>query len=197
MVLRYVHCDRKDKVTGSSELSFKEKKEYEDYTSVVFRSVYSDKKGEALFENEVEVDCKDGILYFSSSEYLDPSAMSAYESMEVEVDATHMEIPLNATTGTRLKDGSVSAVVRNKGMKIVAISLKVFNRRVEAIETIETPAGSFKCIRSSYDALSEIGFAKVDMSGIEWHNPGVGTIRTETYNKKGKLLSYTVLESIE
>ena len=197
VVLHYMNYDKKDKVTGSSEMSFKEKKQGADFTSVVFSSTYRDKKGEAQFENEVEVDCKDGVLYFSSSKFLDPSTMSAYESMEVEVDASHMEMPLNAKAGTELHDGSVRAVVSNNGMKLITISVNVSNRRVEAIETMDTPAGSFECIKTSYDALSEIGFVKVNISAVEWYCPDVGTIRSESYNKNGKLTSYTVLESIK
>jgi hypothetical protein len=197
VVLHYVNYDKKDKVTGSSEMSFKEKKQGADFTSIIFSSTYSDKKGEAQYENEVEVDCKDGVLYFSSSKFLDPSTMSAYESMEVEVDANHMEMPLNVKAGTELQDGSVKAVVSNNGMKLVTISVHISNRRVEALETMDTPAGSFECIKTSYDALSEIGFVKVRISAVEWYCPEVGTIRSESYNKNGKLTSYTVLESIK
>jgi len=197
LVLHYVNYDKKDKVTGSSEMSFKEKKQEDSFTSIVFMSKYSDKKGEPIFENEVEVDCKDGILYFSSSKFLDPASMSAYESMEVEVDANHMELPLNGKAGTELQDGSVTAVVSNSGMKIITISVKVFNRKIESRETIDTPAGTFDCIKSSYDALSEIGFVKMNISAIEWYCPDVGTIRSESYNKNGKLTSYMVLESLD
>lgn len=196
-VFHYVNYDKKDKVTGSSEMSFKEKKREDDWTSLVFMSKYSDKKGEPIFENEVNVECKNGILYFSSSKFLDPAAMTAYESMEVEVDANHMELPLNGKAGTELQDGSVTAVVSNSGMKIITISVKVFNRKIESRETIDTPAGSFECIKNSYDAVSEIGFVKMNISAIEWYCPDVGTIRSESYNKNGKLTSYTVLESVD
>jgi len=197
MVLNYGHYDKKDKVTGSSEMSFKEKKQSGDWTSVAFRFTYSDKKGEAIFGNEVKLECKDGTLYFSSSKFLDPTAMSAYETMEVEVDAEHMNLPVNGKAGTELNNGKVTAVVSNEGMKIISISVEVFNRKIDALETIETPAGSFECIRTSYDAHTEIGFAKNNISAIEWYCPDYGTIRSETYNKKGKLTAYTVLESID
>lgn len=197
VVLKYVNYDKKDKVTGSSLMSFKERNQKDDGTTVVFTSTYSDKKGEAIFDTEVEVGCKDGILYFSSSKFLDPTIMSAYESMEVEVDATHMEMPMNAKAGTKLQDGFVTAVVSSSGMKIISISVKVFNRKIEARETIHTPAGSFECIKNSYDALSEVGFIKMNISAIEWYCPDYGTIRSESYNKNGKLTAYTVLESVE
>lgn len=196
-VLKYVSYDKKGKVTGSSEMSFKEKTVKDDWSEAVFMSTYSDKKGEAVFENEVKVECKNGILYFSSSKFLDPATMSAYESMEVEVDAEHMDLPLNSKAGTELKDGKVTAIVRSNGMKLVTISLEIKNRKVEAIETMETPAGSFECIKSSYDIHSEMGFVKMNMSSVEWYSPEYGPIRSESYDKKGKLSGYTLLESVD
>ena len=195
--MKYMNYDKKGKVTGSSEMSYKEKTVKDDWSEVVFVSTYSDKKGEALFDNEVKVECKNGVLYFSTSKFLDPATMSAYESMEVEVDAEHMDLPLDGKAGTELKDGKVTAVVRNNGLKLISISVHISNRRIDALETIETPAGSFDCIRSSYDARSEIGFVKMNMSAVEWYSPEVGTIRSETFDKKGKLSGYMVLESVE
>ena len=196
-VLTHVNYDKKGKVTGSSEMSYKEKTVEGDWSEAVFMSTYSDKKGEAIFENEVKVECKNGVLYFSSSKFLDPSTMSSYESMEVEVDAEHMELPLDGKAGTELKDGKVTAIVSSNGMKIVTLSVEIFNRRIDALEIMETPAGSFECIKSSYDMRSEMGFVKMNMSVVEWYSPEVGPVRSESYDKKGKLSGYTVLESVE
>lgn len=196
-ILKYVSYDKKGKVTGSSEMSFKEKIVKDDWAEAVFMSTYSDKKGEPIFENEVKVECKNGILYFSSSKFLDPSTMSAYESMDVEVDAEHMDLPLDSKAGTELKDGKVTAIVRSNGMKLVTISMDIFNRKVDAIETMETPAGSFECIKSSYDIHTEMGFVKMNMSSVEWYSSEYGPIRSESYDKKGKLSGYTVLESVD
>jgi hypothetical protein len=196
-VLKHVTYDKKGKVTGSSEMAYKEKTVKDDWSEAVFMSTYSDKKGEAIFENEVKVECKNGVLYFSSSKFLDPSSMSAYESMDVEVEAEHMDLPLDGKAGTELKDGKVTAVVRNNGMKLVTISVEIFNRKIDAIETIETPAGSFECIKSSFDIHTEMGFVKMNMSSVEWYSRDVGPVRSESYDKKGKLASYTVLESID
>lgn len=196
-VLKYVNYDKKGKVTGSSEMLFKEKTVKDDWSEAIFISTYSDKKGDAIFESEVKLECKSGILYFSSSKFLDPATLSAYESMEVEVDAEHMDLPLDSKAGTELKDGKVTAVVRSNGMKLVTISLDIFNRRVDAREVMETPAGSFECIKSSYDIHSEMGFAKMNMSSVEWYSPEYGPVRSELYDKKGKLSGYTVLESVD
>lgn len=196
-VLKLVSYDKKGKVTGSTEMSFKEKIVKDDWSEAVFMSTYSDKKGEEIFENEVKVECKKGVLYFSSSKFLDPATMSAYESMEVEVDAEHMDLPLDSKAGDELKDGKVTAIVRSNGLKVVTLSVDIFNRKVNALESMETPAGSFECIKSSYDMRTEMGFVKMNMSSVEWYSPEYGPVRSETYDKKGKLTGYTVLESVD
>jgi len=103
---------------------------------------------------------------------------------------------VQAPAGTELEDAGVTAEVRSNGMKIMTITVNVTNRRIEAHEVIETPAGSFECTKYAYDANTKAGFVKVESSGIEWYNPDYGTIRSESYDKKGKLAAYSVLESV-
>jgi len=195
-ILTYVSYDKKDKATGSSEMSFRDKKQTENGMSVLFVSRFSDEKEEVLYESEVKVECKDGVLYFDASKFLDPATMSAYETMEVEVSGDNLALPLNGTVGTQMEDGGVTAVIRSGGIKIVTLSVDISNRTIAAREKVESPAGSFDCIKYTYDALTQIGFVKVRMSSIEWYSPELGTIRSESYNKKGKLTGYTLLESI-
>ncbi len=195
-VLQYVNYDKKDKVTGRSEMSFKDKKQTPDGMSVVFVSRFSDEKGEELYESEIEVECINGVLFFDADKFLDPATISAYETMEVEVTGDNLELPLDGEAGKILEDGGVTAVVRSGGVKIITISVKISNRKIVSREKMETPAGTFNCIKYTYDALSKIGFVKINMSAIEWYSPEFGAIRSESYNKNGKLMGYTLLESI-
>ena len=195
-VLEYVNYDRKDKMTGSSETAFLKKQETPEGMSAMFSSKFRDDKGEVLFENEMQAECKDGVLYFDASSLLDPASMSAYESMDVKVTGDNLELPLNSGPGTELADGGVTATISSGGVKILTLSVNLTNRKIQARETVETPAGSFECIKYTYDARTEMGFVKMDISGIEWYNHKHGTIRSESYDKKGKLSGYTVLESI-
>ena len=194
--LTYKNYDKKDKVTGTSVMAFKDKQQTNSGMSVVFASTFSDDKGEKIYESEVQVECRDGVLYFDASKILDPATMSSYETMEVEVTGDNLELPLKGEAGTELEDGGVTAVVRSGGIKIITVSVSLSNRKIAAQETIETPAGSFNCIKYTYDALSQMGFIKVNMSSIEWYSADYGTIRSESYNKNGKLMSYTLLESV-
>ena len=160
------------------------------------QSKFSDEKEEVVYESEVKVECQDGVLYFDAGNLLDPTTMSAYETMEVEVSGDNLELPLDGPVGTQMNDGGVTAVIRSGGIKIVTLTVVISNRTIAAREKVETPAGSFDCIKYTYDALTQIGFVKVRMSSIEWYSPELGTIRTESYNKNGKLTGYTLLESV-
>ena len=195
-VLKYVSYDKKDKVSGTSEMSFSNKEVTADGVTVTFVSKFSDDSNEALYESEQKVECRGGVLYIDAGKFLDPSTMSAYETMEVEVSADNLELPLESPAGTQLGDGSVTAVVRSNGIKIITIMVQLTDRKIEAMESIKTPAGEFDCIKYSYNILTQMGFVKVNMSALEWYSPEYGTIISETYNKKGKKAGSTVLESI-
>ena len=195
-VLKYVNYDRKDDVTGRNELSFREKRQITDGVSVIFASKFSDDKEEVIYESELEVACVNGVIRFDLGKFLDPSTMSAYEDMDVEVSGDNLEMPLTGAAGTLLDGGSVTAVVRMNGIKVITLSVAISNRKIDAREKVTTPAGTFNCIKYSYDALTHVGFVKVTSSAVEWYSSDYGTVRSESYNKKGKLLGYTLLESI-
>jgi len=196
-VLTYENYDKKDKVTGTSVISMQERKETPDGISVVMRSKFIDDKGEEVYESEVPLECKNGVLHLDMSKYLDPASMGAYSGMDVEVSADNLALPLSGTAGTELGDGTVTAVVRNSGVKIVTITIHISDRKIAARERVETPAGAFDCLKITYNIRSQIGFVKVNSSATEWYSPEYGTIRSETYNKKGKLVSYMVLKSVD
>ena len=195
-VLKYGNYDKKGKSTGGSEMSFKEKNQTPEGVSVLFATRVTDDKGEEVLNSEMKIECRNGILYFDAGSLLDPATLSAYEDMEVEITGDNLELPVNSSSGAELKDGGVTAVVSSGGMKIVTLSVQLTNRKITGRETMQTPAGSFNCIKYTYDALSQIGFVKVSTTGVEWYSPEYGTVRSESYDKSGKLTGYTVLESV-
>jgi hypothetical protein len=75
--------------------------------------------------------------------------------------------------------------------------VKIFNRKVEAKEDITTPAGNFTCYKISYDMESSTKVMgmnnKVNLKGVDYVSEGTGVVKTESYNKKGSLSSYSLL----
>jgi hypothetical protein len=78
----------------------------------------------------------------------------------------------------------------------MAFTTDITNRKVLAIEEITGAAGTFECFKISQDIESKVGFVKVFMSSVFWYAEKIGLIRSEAYNKKGKLQSVTELVNI-
>ena len=192
---KMVHYDDKDKVTGITVTTVKERKSIPGGTSLLFHQKY-DNNDDYTFETEFGVKCVNGDVTVDMSKLIDPTMMTAYENMEIDVVADDLSIPKNASPGDVLNDGTVTVTV-NTGTPIkVTMSVTLSNRKVEGRETVVTPAGSFDCLKITYDALSQVGFVKIRSAAAEYYNKKHGVIKTESFNKKGKSTGYSVIEEI-
>lgn len=85
--------------------------------------------------------------------------------------------------------------------KKLDVSFKVANRKVVANEQVKTPAGNFSAVKIQYDMdvkFKVIGIAiPMKLKIYEWYSPGVGLVKSESYNKDGNLEESSVLSSIK
>jgi hypothetical protein len=82
------------------------------------------------------------------------------------------------------------------GMMNMTMTINIINRKVEAHKTITTSAGNFKCYTISEDIESKMGFVNIKLHNVVWIVKDIGTIRSESYNKKGELDGVTELVKI-
>jgi hypothetical protein len=166
------------------------------YTFTV-KSISYDKKGEEVFTNEFEAYCKDGKFEFDMAMKMDNAAMQSYQNMEMEMDASEFELPsMDAEVGTTLKDGTLEVKVGSNSISMFTMTVLITDRKVEAKEEIETPAGTFNCLVLTQKSTTKM-LVKVESSSKEWYSEGVGLVRSEYYNKKGKLNGYSELTSFQ
>jgi hypothetical protein len=194
--LSYVTYDGKDKMTGRSVTTFKEKKGTPEGFIAVFASTLKDDKGEARHTSEFKVECRNDTLSIDYITMLDPATLSSFESMDVKLRGKNLVLPMDAVPGDLLEDGDLGVEISSGGVKIMAISVHVTHRKVIGWETVDTPAGSIECIKYSSDVISQIGSVKMNVSGVDWYSYEYGSVRSESYDRKGKLTGYTLLESI-
>ncbi|MFN6946886.1 MAG: hypothetical protein ACK4ND_18215 [Cytophagaceae bacterium] len=125
--------------------------------------------------------------------------MEAYKGMKATVEGDYLDLPNVLTVGQNLKDGNmVIKISTEEGGEMATINMSIRNRKVEAKEKITTPAGTFDSYKISYDVIVETLVMGVKMPGgthktVEYVSKGTGMVRTESYNKNGKLTGYTVL----
>lgn len=172
-----------DKIVNGNNVTFK------------IKTITFDKKGKEIFTNEFEAKCIDGIFDMNMAMKMDGSQLQNYNEMDVEVDASKFEIPdLNSKPGTQLADGSLTVGIATGPMNI-NMTVLITDRLVEARENYTTPAGTFDCIIISQNVSTKM-LVNVKASSKEWYAENIGLVRSESYNRKGKLMGYSLLTKL-
>ncbi|MGQ1910765.1 TapB family protein [Marinifilum sp. RC60d5] len=146
-----------------------------------------------IIQDTISFRCKGNVFYIDMEKYLNQKQMEGFKGMEVKITTNDLIYPSNLSPGMALNDGSISLQV---GSGIMNMTTNIINRKVEAHENITTAAGTFKCYKISEDVKSKMGFITVQLHNVSWIVKNIGTIRSESYNKKGKLDSTTELIKI-
>ncbi len=195
-VMEQTNYNAKGKATGKNIQTIINKKGGADEMTAEVQGAYYDKNDKLALTQSYEIRCKDGHFYVDMESMMSPETFGQYESMDVEVDAEDLQIPTKADAGTSLPDAVLTAKVSSGGMSIMTMQIHVTNRKVEGMEKITTPAGTFNCIKLSQTVETKM-VMKISMHTIEWYAVDTGPIRSESFNKSGKLMGYSELTSLK
>lgn len=187
--------DKKGKETGVGISTILENKKTAEGQFVKVASEFKAKGSDSTYRQEYTVECKNGEFYINMDSYLDKNAMGAYQNMDIEVETEQMTLPSNLKAGQVLNNGRVTAKVVNNGIKILTINTFITDRKVEGFEKVTTPAGTFDCVKISYTIETKMMF-KIKASGKQWFAKNIGAVKTDTYNKKGKLEGTSLITKI-
>lgn len=178
------------KVTGVSET--------EEGKKVEIHQVLKDKKDELVAESDYAMTCNRGIYKVSMERMMTSESMASFKDMEVEIEGDDIEFPSNLSVGKRLNDANlkISMVNSTAGIPMMSLTTRVYNRKVEAQEKVTVGAGEFDAYVITYDVEAKT-IIKVQTKGKDWYVPGVGIVKSEYYNKKGKLTGSQELVKFE
>lgn len=159
------------------------------YTARSLTSVSDGKKNSKSTEMEGTIICKNGGWEFDFKE----SALSMIEEMpenvDIQVESSPVFFPASMKPGDELPDAEIRMSASMMGMKLMDVTVKQVNRKVVQEEKITVPAGTFDCIKVTYDLDTELGGRVRKTAVVNWMAKGVGLIKEESY-KDGKLESY-------
>ncbi len=200
-LLEYTSYDQKDKVEGKNTTKVVEKSVDGEVVEIQVYNTLEDKKGEIISEGTYFMKCEDGKLYVDlSSRFQDVfkpiEDMEENMNVEAEFSGTELIIPNDLSEGQMLPDANIEASINTGPMKLKTF-VNITNRRVIGSDRLETAAGIFDCIKISSDIQTKAMGMGFNGQTIEWVAEGVGTIKSESLNKKGKLISYSVLTRIQ
>ena len=188
--------DKKGKLESTYTQKIEEKEGDGDNLNITILQKIYDDKGEFVHEGRFGMRCEDGNFYVDMRSFLDEEAMKAYEGMEMQVESKDMAIPANLSVGESLPDANITIGISNQGIKLMTMTVDITERKVEAQEDVTTPAGTFNCYKMSYHISTKMGI-RISGNATEWLARDVGIVKSENYNKKGKLQSYTLLTGLK
>jgi len=179
----YNYYSKPGKPEGSSILQVTRQKVDNGNLSLDIRASVFDVHEDTTISFDYTVWCEGGNFYIDMRSFL--GSMDLAELGEFKITSTDMELPSRMTAGQQLKDASFT--IEMEGPIPMTMTSDFTNRKVEAIEKVTTPAGTFDCIRISYNTFSKVAFIKTEGRAIEWYARDVGLVRSEYYDKKGRM----------
>lgn len=188
----YVNKDKKGKVQSYHSQELLSQEEDDGIVRYEILQISKDDKKKELSRDTLSFECRNGTFYIDMSRYIDENQTEAYEESQISVDFEDIGYPANMKPGMQLDDGSVILTI-DMGMATITNETKIINRKVEARETVTTPAGTFDCLKISQDVENKIGFATIKIKTVNWISEGVGSVKSESYDKKDRLTGTTEL----
>lgn len=193
----YENYNPKGKTTGKNE----QKVTAFDKTSTGFKAtvnsvIYND-KGKKVTEGDLELTCDNGTFIMDMRKFIPEEQQKAFSSYEMKIESENLELPSKLSVGQTLKNGSVTLTAVGSPVPM-KITVNITDRKVEAKESITTPAGTFECYKISSKSNTQMQMGinmSLNFSGTEWIAEKVGMVKSESFDKNGKSAGYTVLIS--
>ena len=195
-ITAYKKNDKVDQVTRNSIVDV-----FDDNgaTVAVVHTEVTDGSGKETLNAEYEMTCQNGNITIDMKTLLKEKLASSLAENNTGADAvvngTNMVMPNNVEVGQSLEDSEMDMEI-SAGSLNMDFYVKNFNRKVIGEETVTVPAGTFDCIIITGESETKMMISKKATSKL-WLAKGVGLVKEENYNKKGKLTGHSVLTKFE
>ena len=166
-----------------------------DNNVATIKTIIFDDKGKEITTTSYQIMCEGNTISIDFKSMMNPDMFKQYKDMDMDITGTNVELPNDLQVGQSLKDANMNMAIDMGGMKM-NMSIDMLNRKVDKKESITTPAGTFDCFALSYDSEMKMGM-KITFKIKEWIAEGVGVVKSESYNKNGKLMGYSELTSFK
>lgn len=191
------YYDKKRRVNTVTTTTIMDITETDGLIEAEVSSTVSDKKGEEVHTADYRIACKDDGYEIDITNMVNPILMKASYGMEIQVSGDALIFPKELSVGKDLNDASAKIEAYSGDIRLMNMTFDITNRKVEGKESVTTPAGTFDCYKLSYDFNTKVAFVKKKYHVVQWIAEGVGPVKEESYNKKGKLESSSELTKLE
>ena len=197
-VLEYKNYNNKDRETGMVRYTITKINSEGNNMDITYLIEAMDKKEKAIFRNEITIHKKGDKLYVDMSKFLNKAALEEAGNIpgEFEITGNDMEIPSNLKVGDVLPDSHIEMSFK-MGFMNIKMGAEVTDRIVESVDNVAVKAGTFEAYKITNKVSANAMGMETNSSSAEWLTKGIGMIKSESYDKNGKLESYTELVSIK
>jgi hypothetical protein len=207
--LEYRLLDGKGKTTGtwryrvlkiSTETSTPKKSAPVETTKVLLKSGLYSPTNRLIAQQDLTYSCRHDTTFTDGLGYINYGSLKSFRDRRLAYQGTPLAWPHQPAAGSRLADGGVVVQVSSPSVAIAKVQTTLRQRKVLAggPVSVTVPAGTFNCY--AVESQREVSTAaRADLvlksSGreIDYYDPAVGIIKTETYDKGGKLVQSRVL----
>jgi hypothetical protein len=147
--------------------------------------------------------CENGRIYMNmKSLFSDIMAGMKRPGIEVEVTDAYLAFPGNMKPGDNLEGGVFELKMKQEGKDFMIMRSEIKDRKVESIEKITTPAGSWDCMKlvETRSISTEMMGRKMpaqEIKSVQWFTPVAGLVKFASYDANGKVTFETELVSIK
>ena len=183
--------DKKDKQTAVVSYKMASVTTERNKTIAMVETEIFDDKSESVLKSSYNITCEDGLIAIDFKSLITPEMFSQYKDMEIDITGTDMIIPNNLSVGNTIPDSDVLMTIKMTPIQM-KVSVKMLNGKVEKREKVTTPAGTFDCFVISFETEFKMGIKRKGKTR-QWLAKGVGLVKSEEYNKKGKVISKSLI----
>ncbi len=196
-VLTYHNLDKKGKIESKIVYKVESVKQSGENAEVTYFVESYGKKDELVFKDRITFKKEGDKLFFDMSNFVNKGAFQQNGEIPatVEIEGNSLEVPINGTAGQSLPDANMT-IASDMGFVKLKMTTNIVNRKVDNIEDLTVPAGTFNCMKISGDVSGKILGMNMSGKSVQWYSSGIGMVKSETYDKKGELSGSMVLVAV-
>jgi len=186
--------DDKNNIISKTTIEVVEVNNSGNKTIAVINSETTDLKKNKTTSSSYDIECDNFNTEINSIKSIEANLKKSTQMSSSTATGNNPVFPNNLSVGQTLPDSNIHMSI--KGEISLESYVKLFERKVVGMESVTVDAGTFQCAVITYKEDTKILFDKVKSHKV-WMAKGIGIVKAETYNKKGKLESTSKLTSLK
>jgi hypothetical protein len=196
-VLTYVQKNDKGKEDSYTRQTIKDVQVKGDETVIFYSFELLEKNQKSKNQPfDCKVMIKGDVVTFDMNEAFASMQQDPEMRAAIEITGIPLEISGSLRPGDKIKDAEMTMTMSVGFIKMSTI-VKMMDGECLAIEEVTVPAGTFSCHKITQTSHTSVMGKNAEAKTISWYALGVGVVKTETYDDKGKFKNSTELVSLK